>query len=174
MIGQPEVYEALKKLNIPFEYDEHPPAPTIQEAVKYWHRENTHHCKNLFFRNHKGDKHYLVLVEHFRKVDIHFLEKKLRQGKLSFASAKRLQHYLGVAPGSVSPFGLINDREHHVHVFLDAHLQSAEKIAFHPNDNRATLTLAYKDFLRFLDFTGNSYEFIDLSLLSREDDPTAK
>jgi len=163
MIGQKELYKLLDELSVVYEYDEHPPVPTIEEAVKYWHRPETHHCKNLFFRNHKGDRHYLVLIEHFRNVNIHFLEKKLKQGKLSFASEKRLENYLGLKPGSVSPFGLINDHEHHVHVFLDQNLQSAVNIAFHPNDNRATLTLAYPDFMRFLGHVGNTFEFIDLS-----------
>jgi Ala-tRNA(Pro) deacylase len=163
MIGQKELYSLLNELEIRFEYDEHPPVATIEEAVKYWHRAETHHCKNLFFRNHKGDRHYLVLIEHYRNVNIHFLEKKLHQGKLSFASETRLEKYLGLKPGSVSPFGLINDTEHHVHVFLDSNLETAINIAFHPNDNRVTLTLSYPDFVKYLNHTRNTFEFIDLS-----------
>lgn len=162
MIGQQKLYTLLESLHILFEYDEHPAVPTIKEALKYWREDGAHHCKNIFLRNHKGDQHYLVLVEHFRTVDIHFLEKKLKQGKLSFASEKRMEKYLGLKPGSVSPFGLINDVEHHVYIFLDAHLQQACKIAFHPNDNRATLTLEFVDFIKYLEQTGNQFEFIDL------------
>jgi len=81
---------------------------------------------------------------------------------LSFASPKRLHKYLGLEPGSVSPFGLINDTENHVHLFLDENLQSSEKISFHPNKNTASLILAFDDFLKYLESIGNSYEFIKL------------
>ena len=80
---------------------------------------------------------------------------------MTFGSEKRLLKYLGVSPGSVSPFGLINDEEHHVHLFIDEQLQSADKISFHPNDNTASLVIDYKDLLKYLDAMGNSYEFID-------------
>jgi Ala-tRNA(Pro) deacylase len=69
--------------------------------------------------------------------------------------------YLGVRPGSVSPFGLINDTEHHVYLFLDKNLQAANKISFHPNDNTASLVLKYSDFIKYLNFMGNQYEYID-------------
>ncbi len=115
-----------------------------------------------FFRNHKGNRHYLVILEHLRQLDIHDLEKRLHQGKLTFASDQRLKKYLGVEPGSVSPFGLINDTENHVHLFIDEKLNESERLAFHPNVNTASIVVAKSDFLKFLEFTGNSYEFIKL------------
>ena len=93
---------------------------------------------------------------------IHDLEKRLKQGKLSFASEARMEKYLGLRPGSVSPFGLVNDAEHHVHVFLDKNLLQAEKLSFHPNDNRASLAIRLEDFIRYMDHTGNGYEWIEL------------
>ena len=69
--------------------------------------------------------------------------------------------YLGVKPGSVSPFGLINDAEHHVYLFLDQQLKTADKISFHPNDNTASLVLLYNDFMKYLEYLGNTYEYID-------------
>jgi Ala-tRNA(Pro) deacylase len=160
MNGQPELYSALKALEINYDYYEHPPAPTIEEAKKYWADIDATHCKNLFFRNHKGDLHYLVILNCDFNLGVHDLEKKLKQGKLSFASEKRMEKHLGLKPGSVSPFGLINDKEHHVHVFIDESLKSSEKISFHPNLNTASLVIRFTDFIRFLDWTGNSYEFI--------------
>jgi len=117
MNGQSELYDILNELNIEFEYIEHPAVPTIEEAKKYWKDLEATHCKNIFFRNHKGNKHYLVILEHTQNLDIHDLEKRLKQGKLSFASEKRMVKYLGLKPGSVSPFGLINDKENHVYLF---------------------------------------------------------
>lgn len=101
----------------------HPEAPTIEIARQYWQKDGSKHCKNLFFRNHKGNCHYLVVLDCERDLDIHDLEKRLHQGKLSFASPQRMEKYLGLTPGSVSPFGLINDTDNHVHLFLDKNLQ---------------------------------------------------
>lgn len=91
------------------------------------------------------------------------MEQRLKQGKLSFASEKRLLKYLGVRPGSVSAFGLINDDTNHVHVFMDNQLQKAKKISFHPNDNTASVVLEYSDFIKYLNSSGNTYEYIDPS-----------
>jgi len=162
MKGQKELYELLEKLEIRFEYHEHPPLATIEDAIIHWKDYNSGRCKNIFFRNHKGNRHYLVILEHLRQLDIHDLEKRLRQGKLSFASDQRLKKYLGLDPGSVSPFGLINDKENHVHLFIDEKLKGSDRLAFHPNVNTATLVISKADFLRFLDYTGNSYEFLKL------------
>jgi len=162
MRGQTELYGLLQKLGIAFEYHEHPPVATIEDALLHWKDYNSGRCKNIFFRNHKGNRHYLVILEHLRLLDIHDLEKRLKQGKLSFASDQRLMKYLGVEPGSVSPFGLINDTENHVHLFIDEKLNESERLAFHPNVNTASIVVTKSDFLKFLDYTGNSYEFIKL------------
>lgn len=162
MRGDPKLYQILKELNISYDYYEHPPVPTVEEAAKYWKDIEATHCKNLFFRNHKGNKHYMVNFEYTHTIAIHDLELKLRQGKLTFASEKRLMEHLGLTPGSVTPFGLINDKSHHVHIFLDENLQKTEKISFHPCINTASLVVPFSDFLRFMQWTGNSYEFVKL------------
>ncbi len=162
MVGDPELYKIFKELGVEFEYHEHPPGPTVEEALKYWKDIDSAHCKNIFFRNHKGNRHYLVISDYRYQLDIHDLEKRLKQGKLSFASPKRMMKYLGIEPGSVSLFGLINDKEDHVHLFIDESLKNAEKISFHPNINTASIVIARKDFLKFLDWSGNTYEFIKL------------
>jgi len=162
MRGQKELYELLVRLSIEFEYHEHPPVATIDDAKIHWKDLNSGRCKNIFFRNHKGDKHYLVILEHLRQLNIHDLEKRLKQGKLTFASDQRLKKYLGVEPGSVSPFGLINDESHHVHLFIDEKLNESERLSFHPNLNTASLVIKKSDFLKFLNHLGNSFEFIRL------------
>lgn len=162
MNGDPRLYQILEQLEIPFEYHEHPPAPTIEEAMKYWKGLDATHCKNIFFRNHKGNRHYLVVLEHLQQLGIHELEKRLKQGKLSFASDERLLKFMGLTPGSVTPFGLINDPEHHVHLFLDENLKKARRVSFHPCINTASIIVRYDDLIRFLDWTGSSYELIKL------------
>jgi Ala-tRNA(Pro) deacylase len=162
MLGQPELYNLLEKLGIKYEYHEHPPLATIEEAKIHWADYNSGRCKNIFFRNHKGDRHYLVILEHLQQLDIHDLEKRLKQGKLSFASDQRLKKYLGVEPGSVSPFGIINDHDHHVHLFIDEELKNFDRLTFHPNINTASLTISQADFMRFLNQSGNSFEYMKL------------
>lgn len=157
-----KVLSVLKNLDINFDIYEHPAAPTIEEAQKYWKDIEATHCKNIFFRNHKGNRHYLVIIEHTANLAIHDLEKRLKQGKLSFASPERMDKYLGVTPGSVSPFGLINDEHHAVHLFLDENLKKATKISFHPNLNTFSVVISFDDFLRFIKWTGNTYEFLQL------------
>lgn len=162
MNGDPRLYRILEELNIPCTYYEHPAAPTIEEAMKYWVDIEATHCKNIFFRNHKGNRHYLVILEHTRELKIRDLEQRLKQGKLTFASDERLMKHLGLTPGSVSPFGLINDTAKHVHLFLDNNLRKSDRISFHPCINTASIVITFSDFEKFLGWTGNRYEYLDL------------
>ncbi len=162
MIGQPELYTLLDDMGIEFQYIEHPPTPTIEDARKYWTALEGKHCKNIFLRNHKGNKHYLVVLDCDKSIDMHDLEHRLGEGKLSFASPERMMKYLGLKPGSVSPFGLINDMNHEVILFLDDKLQAADRLAFHPNDNRASLSVSRTDLMRFIERMGNRFEWKEL------------
>ena len=157
-----KVLNTLKELGISYDIYEHPPLPTIEMALEYWKNLPSTHCKNLFFRNHKGNKHYLVIIECHKTLPIHDLEKVLHQGKLSFASPERMERCLGTTPGSVSLFGLINDPEKKVKLFLDKDLMEAGHISFHPNDNTATAVIPNSDFRRFLELWGGEYELLDL------------
>ena len=156
------VFDFLAEHNIEYTTYDHPEAPTIEIARKYWHQDGSKHCKNLFFRNHKGNRHYLVVFDSERTMAIHDLEQRLRQGKLSFASEQRMERWLGLRPGSVSPFGLVNDEENHVHLFLDANLREQPSLSFHPNDNTATVVISQEMFQKYLEAVGNSYEYIEL------------
>lgn len=178
-----KVEKFLKENGISFKTHHHPPLPTIEMALEYWKEIDSTHCKNLFFRNHKGNRHYLVVFECHKELGIHTLEKSLRQGKLSFASQERMERCLGLLPGSVSPFGLINDMNlvtpegkpaegvaakelfengHRVKLFLDKDLQNAERVSFHPCDNTASTVISNADLLKFLELWGGEYEWIDI------------
>lgn len=158
------VFEYLDRHGIRYDWYEHPEAPTVEIARRYWEErhDGSTPCKNLFLRNHKGDRHYLVCFHFEQRLAIRDLEQRLHQGKLSFASEQRMKRWLGLRPGSVSPFGLINDPANHVHLFLDARLRDCPTLAFHPNDDRATVVIAQEEFRRYLDLVGNGYEWIDL------------
>ncbi|PLX04782.1 MAG: prolyl-tRNA editing protein [Marinilabiliales bacterium] len=160
--GDQLLYSVLEELNIEYKYQEHPEAPTADDAIQYWSELNSTHCKNIFFRNHKGNRHYLVVLKAERMLNIKDLEQRLKQGKLSFASEKRLDKYLGLKPGSVSVFGLVHDKDSHVYIFFDKALENAEYLTFHPNVNNAAIVISRNDMIRFLNYTGNAYEFINM------------
>ncbi len=165
MRGDLNIYQHLKNQNIKFEYYEHEPVPTIELAKEYKKHISATHCKNIFLRNHKGKKHYFVVIEQSKTVNIRQLELLLKQGKLSFASEQRLQKYLGVKPGAVSPLGLIYDTEKNTKVFIDAELKNAEKLSFHPNVSNASLVIKTQDLEAFLDQLGIEKEYINLSTI---------
>ncbi|MBR4460477.1 MAG: prolyl-tRNA synthetase associated domain-containing protein [Paludibacteraceae bacterium] len=162
----------LEEHHIPYTHYTHPEGKTIEEAKRWWHDDGSVHCKNLFFRNHKGNVHYLVCFDCDHDLAIHDLEHRLKAslvaagkpapGKLSFASPERMMRYLGLQPGSVSPFGLINDRDHEVILFLDENLRNAPSLSFHPNDCRGTVVISREAFAQYLDTVGNTVEYLEL------------
>ena len=152
----------LRELGIAYTHHEHPPVATVGEAAAHWAGIHATHCKNLFLRNQKGNRHYLVVLTASKRADLRAVADQLGDGKLSFASPERLMTHLGLTPGSVSPFGLINDREHEVRVVLDRDLQTAARLAFHPNINTLTFTIAAADFKKFLDACGNGVQYVSI------------
>jgi Ala-tRNA(Pro) deacylase len=152
---QQPVLDVLAQLQIPYDRHDHPPVAMVAEAEAHWADIAAAHCKNLFLRNQQGDRHYLVILAAAKRADRRQVAEQVGDGKLSFASPERLMRYLGVTPGAVSPFGLINDEARHVRVYVDRDLFQADRISFHPNDNTATLVLAVADFERFLAHTGH-------------------
>lgn len=179
-----EVLDFLEDHGIKYEIYTHPVLFTIEEALEYWnkidasHTDGTGpcHCKNLFMRNHKGNRHYLISYACRKQLDIHSLEHMLHQGKLSFGSPERLERCLGVKPGSVGMFGLIHDMTplegadpkelfengHRMKFFYDSALLDAPAVSFHPCDNTATVVISKADFLRFLEIWGGEAEALDI------------
>ena len=172
-----KVLDFLEAHDIQYELYEHPEFCSVSDGLEYWkeiHGDVTH-CKNLFFRNHKGNRHYLVSMECHKDLDIHGLEHQLRQGKLSFASEERMMRCLGVHPGSVCAFGLINDIDpqnpdpkelfengHRVRYYIDKDLFSSKKVSFHPCENTASVVISKDNFLKFLDIWGGEVEWLEI------------
>ena len=172
MERQEQVERYLQAHHINYSCYNHPEGKTIGEAKRWWHNDGSVHCKNIFMRNHKGNQHYLICFDCDHDLAIHDLEQRLKAslqaaghpapGKLSFASPERMMRYLGLEPGSVSPFGLINDTEHHVILFLDQNLQNAASLSFHPNDCRGTVVISQTEFRKYLETVGNRVEWLQL------------
>jgi len=155
------VLDALQKLNVEYKLKEHEAVCTVEEADKFWTDIEGVHCKNLFLRDKKGKQHYLVVANKNTSVSIESLNQMLGNERLGFASERRLDKYLKLIRGAVSPFGIINDMDDHVILLIDQSLQKATMVSFHPNVNTATLSLSFLDFEKFLQQSGNAYRYID-------------
>jgi Ala-tRNA(Pro) deacylase len=158
-----DVYAALSALGIKYDTYEHPPVFNAGDAAKHWARIPATPVKNLFLRNKKGDRHYLVILGIEKEADLRQLVKVVEDDRLSFGSPERLMARMGVMPGSVSPFGLINDTTQSVRVIVDQDLKRAERLILHPNINTASVSIAFDDLLQFLAWRGNEVRFVDVS-----------
>jgi Ala-tRNA(Pro) deacylase len=156
------ILAALQALGIGYDVFEHPAVNTAEEAAVHWQAIRAAAVKNLFLRNKKGDRHYLVILGIEKHADLRHLVKVIGDDRLSFASPERLQKYLGVTPGSVSPLGLVHDTARAVRVIVDSDLRAAERLIFHPNDNTASLTISGAGFVRFLETRGNPVSWVRL------------
>lgn len=157
-----KVFNVLNELDISYVLHEHPAVFTVEEAQKHAEGIEGLHCKNLFLRDQKGKKHFLVVAENVKPIQVKEVGRKLGAGNLSFASPERLLKHLDLEPGAVSPFGLINDQENKVILVLDEELKGSDLLNFHPNDNTKTITISYDDFLKFIKFTGNTVKSVAL------------
>ncbi|MCM8710325.1 prolyl-tRNA synthetase associated domain-containing protein [Clostridium sp. SYSU_GA19001] len=156
------LYNTLDLLEIEYIRYEHKAVYTIEEANQLDINIPGQQCKNLFLRNRKGDTHYLVILHEEKQADLKLLSHQIGSTSLSFASEERLFKYLGLKPGSVTPFGLINDSNKEVIVLIDKELVGAEKLNFHPNVNTATISVSYKDFEKFIEWNGNKINYVNI------------
>ena len=157
-----QVYAALDALGIAYETYEHPAVFTSEEAAEHWAAIPAARVKNLFLRNKKGDRHYLVILGVEKQADLRALAKVIGDDRLSFGSPDRLMTHLGLTPGSVSPFGLIHAGSQGVQIIIDEDLRSAARLIFHPNINTASVAIGVADFERFLASRGNAVTWVRL------------
>lgn len=156
------VLATLQSLGIAYEHVTHPPVFTAEEAAVHWAGIEATPVKNLFLRNKKGDRHYLVVLGIDRHADLRQLAGLVGDDRLSFGSPERLMARLALTPGSVSPFGLINDASRAVRVIVDEQLRRVERLIFHPNINTASVVVSRADFERFLQWRGNPVRWVRL------------
>jgi Ala-tRNA(Pro) deacylase len=159
--------DLLRRLGIEAPRHEHPAVMTVEESERCVPPLPGAKTKNLFLRDKKGARHFLVTVPAHRPVDIAVLGAALDAGRLGFASVERLQRYLGITPGSVSLLALINDADRAVEFVIDRTLWEADAVQAHPLVNTATLVLAHEDLARFLAATGHTPRIVDDSAAGR-------
>lgn len=161
--NEQKLFEILDSLSIKYRRYEHKAIYTVDEANELEISIPGVHCKNLFIKNRKGDTHYLVILEDCKKANLKSLEKQIKSTKLSFASEERLFNYLGLKPGAVTPFGLINDINSEVVVLIDKDLVDASILNFHPNVNTATIGLSFSDLEKFIEWHKNNFHYVDMN-----------
>ena len=158
----PELETFLRAHAIEARRVEHPPVMTVEESERLVPPLPGAKTKNLFLRDKKGARHFLVSVPHDLTVDLDALGDAIGAGRLGFASAERLQRHLGVTPGSVSLLSLVHDRAHAVELVIDRRLWDADAVHAHPLVNTATLVLPHDALERFLAATGHVPRIVEI------------
>ncbi len=156
-----ELFARLEELGIDVRTVRHPAVFTVEESKAHRGELEGGHTKNLLLRNKKGAM-WLVVCREDLVVDLKSLAQRLGAGRFSFASSERLMKHLGVIPGAVTPFAVINDHGGHVQVVLERKALKKEPLNFHPLDNAMTTAISRDGLLKFLYAAEHSPELIDL------------
>jgi len=157
-----DVYQFLADNHVEYERHDHPAVYTVADVERLVPPLPAAKTKNLFLRDKKGKRHFLVVVPAPKRVDIKGLGAVIGAGRLSFGSADRLKRYLGVDPGSVTILAIIRDPDHAVEVIFDEILWQEEAFQFHPLVNTSTLVISKDNLLRFLDAAGYEIRSLDV------------
>lgn len=157
------VYELLQKLGIPFQRIDHDAVETIEACGAVDAKLGTHMCKNLFLCNRQKTRFYLLLMPGEKKFLTKELSRQIGSARLSFAGAEAMEAYLGLAPGSVSVMGLMNDTEGKVQLLVDRPVYEAAFLGCHPCVNTASMKLRSADvWEKFLPAVGHTLQVVEL------------
>lgn len=151
-----DLYQILDRLRISYEEVSHPAVYTVEEARALGRLLEGLDCKNLFLRDGKKRRYFLASFPAQKQVNLKELGLRLGAKGLSFASPDDLMDMLGLIPGSVTPFGIIHDKEKRVAVVLDSEFRG-QKLLFHPNTNTKTISIFYDDLIRFIESQDHVY-----------------
>lgn len=157
-----EVLDLLDSKNIKYKLIEHEEVFTVDDMNEHGLLDEGYVCKNLFLRNANGKMHFVVSCHHDKEVDVQTIAKKLGSTRLSFGSDERLDKYLKLKHGYVSPFGVLNDESESVIFVFDRELKGKENVGFHPNTNKATIYLKFDDVKKIVQDHGNDVVFISI------------
>jgi Ala-tRNA(Pro) deacylase len=157
-----KILDFLTANDIPFVMHEHAPFFTVAASVGFKDFVPGVHSKNLFLKDKKKTAFFLLSVPSDKKVDLRALGKRYGRGGLSFCNQQELLDRLDLTPGSVTPYGLINDSERAVQFLLDQDFLNAHILNFHPLENNKTIGVATKDFLRFCELVEHKPQVIEV------------
>ncbi len=156
------VFAALESMQVAYEIIEHPAVYTIEEMDRLEIDSKNEVVKNLFLRDDKKKRWFLVVLQKDKRVDLKEIRTKLNCRPLSFASEEDLGKYMKLGKGAVTPFGVLNDAERRVEVVFDKDILHFERIGVHPNDNTATVWLCPQDLETIIKKQGNDIFHIEL------------
>jgi Ala-tRNA(Pro) deacylase len=157
-----DLYQFLDSNQIEYERHDHPPVYTVADVKRLVPDLPAVKTKNLFLRDKKGRRHFLVAVPAQKRVDIKVLGAVIGCGRLSFGSPDRLKKYLGVDPGAVTVLATINDPDHAVELIFDGLLWEETLFQFHPLVNTSTLLISRENLKRFFELTGHEIRLLDV------------
>ena len=157
-----DIYKFLDDHQIEYERHDHPPVYTVEDVIRLVPPLEAEKTKSLFLRDAKGLRHFLVIVRGEKRVNLKALPSLLNSSRLRFGSPDRLKKHLGVDPGSVSLFAVVNDSDKAVELIIDSDLWKSDAFQFHPLVNTSTLAISRDNIKRFLDKTGHSAQILDV------------
>lgn len=156
-----QVFKYLEKMNIEYEVVHHPAALTTEQADSYVVGKEGVLTKTMFMAGKKDRKFYMFIMDEKKRLDMKQLSE-LVGDKLHFAKEEHLMTKMGLKPGIVSLFGLLNNKEHDIQVYVDKEILSERLITFHPNENTATVFIAITDMFKILDDLKYEYHLIEI------------
>ena len=157
------VINKLEELKITYKEVTHTPVYTIEEMDNLGNIfEGAKICKNLFVRDQKRKRHFLIVVPEEKRVPLAEVTTKIGSTKLSFASEERLMKYLKLTPGAVTPLAVINDEANEVEVVMDESLKNEELLGVHPCVNTATVLIKPQELERYITEAGNKIKYINV------------
>ena len=154
-----QVANKLQELGIPFDVVEHPPAFTTEQADSYIEGVRT---KSMFLTNKKKTQYYLLIMDDKKSLDMDLFKELVSANRIRMASAESLYEKMQLPPGTVSPFGLLNNEEKDILVYFDKDIVSEYIMTFHPNTNEKTIFVATRDLFKFLTHLGYDYQILEL------------
>ena len=157
-----DIYDFLESKKVIFKRYDHKAVFTVEESKKHSPEMNGVSTKNLFLRDKKGSRHFLVTAPEDKKIDLKNLSNLFNSTRLSFASPERLKKYLCIDPGAVSLLALANDEDKNVEAYIDKVIWGEKSILCHPLVNTSTLQIPIDDMEKFLIKTGHGLNLIDL------------
>ncbi len=161
-MNKEQIYEYLKKRNIWFEVDTHKAVYNMADLLDVDISYPEGDAKNLFLCDDKKINYYLITVKGDKRVNLSKFRRDNGTRPLSFASSEELENIMGLIPGSVTPLGILNDKDKKVTVFIDSEFKPSDIIGVHPNDNTATLWLKTKDLIDIIKDNGNVVKVVDI------------
>lgn len=160
-MNKQDIYNFLSEKNIEYKSVEHPAAYTVEDIVSFNLPNPEDGAKNLFLRDDKKRNYYLLVAKDDRQINIKEFQQKAGTKHLSFASENDLMDKMGLIRGAVTPFGVLNDNDAMIQVYIDDYFVNRH-MWIHPNDNTASVYIKAEDLVNIIKEHGNSVEYIKL------------